>query len=725
MAMTAAIGKWLWSLALGLVLCLVGVGHMAPAWGAIAQPDRPLLTLEVLQQRLQTPLQLEGQAVIDLRRTRIDLRPDNADFRDQFFQQLRDRLTRSDEPLGLDLSYAQVLGDFSISELGGRMPIFLDDPTLPYTDGERAQLKRDRRRIAQLSQLSRSLLLQTQSSNLQLTVLRGILRLTQTRFEGNTNFSNTFFISGVEASGVIFRQATDWSETRFSQPTSFAGALFRASVRFRNSIFFDRANFNQAQFEADLTMQGSEFQATANFSRAQFLGKTNFSRIQWLGNADFAQTTWQGLTEFDRSQFAKALFLPEATLNQPISFRQVRFGQPVNLRGADLLSQVDLGDAEFAPGAYLNVSAMQFNPDEATILGDRGQIGRVISVPTLQGNETLLRNLVRNFRSLEQIPDANRISYLTQKLFLRRLQQQLTGTNLNAASEAALQRVGFSAEQASAIATARIQQPLRTPADVLKLDGIDLATYVRVRDRIVTTAGKPGLAWLSDALQWLLLSGLLLLTGFGTNSWLVFGVGLVAIALYAILFWGIDRIRRFHPQPILPPLNEALWIALGNGLLTLAGLSAIFRNSEYPWLTLLCLGLITVPVPFLLTLRLYQQGRFHNQLTTSYFVEDGSMRQLRILINRLPVIPNFPFYRDRYSPIPWDRRWNWLNYIDLSLNNLLRFGFNDIRLRDEHLPGIISTLVWYQWTLGLLYIGLLLWTLSRTIPGVNLLIYFK
>jgi hypothetical protein len=62
---------------------------------------------------------------------------------------------------------------------------------------------------------------------------------------------------------------------------------------------------------------------------------------------------------------------------------------------------------------------------------------------------------------------------------------------------------------------------------------------------------------------------------------------------------------------------------------------------------------------------------------------------------------------------------------DFSLNNLLKFGFNDIRLRDEHLPGLINILAWYQWLLGILYIALLLWTLSRTIPGLNLLIYFK
>jgi hypothetical protein len=111
-------------------------------------------------------------------------------------------------------------------------------------------------------------------------------------------------------------------------------------------------------------------------------------------------------------------------------------------------------------------------------------------------------------------------------------------------------------------------------------------------------------------------------------------------------------------------------------------------------------------------------------MDVSYFVEEGTERQFRLLISRLPIMPRYPFFRERYEPILWYRRWTWLNYFDLSLINFFKFGFNDIRLRDQHLPGLVSALIWYQWGLGLLYIGLLLWTLSRTIPGLNLFIYF-
>jgi hypothetical protein len=151
----------------------------------------------------------------------------------------------------------------------------------------------------------------------------------------------------------------------------------------------------------------------------------------------------------------------------------------------------------------------------------------------------------------------------------------------------------------------------------------------------------------------------------------------------------------------------------------------ILQSASRPLLTLTAIALILVPLPLILIIELYRRGRYHDLMDSSYFLQDGSMRQLRLLITRLPVVPEFPLFRDRYTPIPWQKRWNWLNYYDLSLNNLLKLGFNDWRVRDQELPAIISFLVWYQWGIGIFYITLLIWTLSRTIPGLNLLIYLK
>ncbi len=713
---------WIWVVA--LLMLLSGLGWMQAAWAA-ALPDQQPLTMELLQQRLKKPVTLEDGAAIDLRRVIIDLRPENAAFRDQFYRLVQGTLQRSPTPLGLDLSSSLIQGKLDIAQLGLQAPLYSEERPDLLTADELKQLKRDRRRITQLSQLSRSLLTQEPPPVLKLTVLRGPLLLAQAQIEGVADFSNTFFLGKVDTAGADFTQEADWADARFSQPASFADARFRQEARFRSVIFFERATFGRARFQGGATFQSSEFQAAANFNRATFQQVANFSRVRWQSNADFAQTHWEAAAIFNQSQFAQSLFLSDAVFEQAATFREVQFGQPVNLRGAVIQAQTDFGDASFAPGAYLNVAGLQFNPDRAKILGSPGQIGRAISVPTLQGNETILRNLVRNFRSIEQIADANQIGYLTQRLRSHQIERSLWGLNLNTASQSQLQQVGFSAKQAEAIALARAQHPFRNLGDLLKLDSIDLATYVKVRDRVVASEPRSIFGWLGTALNWVGLALLLTLTRYGTSSGLTFGVGLIAVAYFALVFWLVDRVRRLHPQPILPTPSETGWMLSSTGLLATVGLSIVFRLAESPWLTLACLGMVILPVPATLLFLLYRGGRFHPKMDVSYFVEEGTLRQLRILIGRLPTIPRYPMFRERYAPLLWDRRWNWLNYLDLSANNLLRFGFNDIRLRDEHLPGLITTLVWYQWAFGLMYTGLLLWTLSRTIPGLNLLIYFK
>jgi hypothetical protein len=661
--------------------------------------------------------------MIDLRRLVIDLRPENSEFRDQFYRLVQAQLQQANPPVGLDLSDSVIRGDLKISDLGLRTDLFGQNP-FTLSEAEQAQLKRDSLRVLQLSNLSRSLLLPSQTAPLQLTVLRAPLLLVKTRFEGFANFSNAYFLGRVEAQGVNFVQDSDWSGTRFSQAVSFSDATFQREARFPSVIFFNRAIFNQGRFQGNVNFQSSEFRAFASFHQSSFQQQANFARIQWQDKADFSQIRWQGTALFDRNQFAQALFLTQTTFEKIASFRQTQFNQPVNLRGASILDQADFSDAGFAKGAYLNIADLQFDPRRARILGDPGKVGRVLSVPTLQGNETLLRNLVQNFRLQQQIADANRVEYTTEKLRLRESRQRLLGTDLNTASVEKLQKIGFSPKQATTIAQARAQQPFRNLTDVLKLEGM-LNAYVKVRDRIVI--GKPLSAanWLLESCRWLGLSLLLLLTRFGTSFWLIFGVGLVATAHFAMLFWLLDRCRKLRPTPFLPTPEETAWSLSGFGVFSILGFSAIFRTADQPWLTLTCLGIVIIPIPAILLGILYWRGRYHDLMDSSYFVEDGSMRQLRFLIGRLPNIPLFPFFRDRYTPIVWNRRWSWLNYLDLSLNNLLKLGFNDIRLRDEQIPGLITTLVWYQWSLGLLYFALLLWTLSRTIPGLNLLIYFK
>jgi hypothetical protein len=707
----------------GLVLAL---GLVGPAWAEVLEGNGaapPPLTSDILKQHIKTPVLRDGKPTISLRNFTIDLRSEGT-LQGEFYRQLSAALQKSARPPVLDLSYAVIEGELDLQRLGLREPLYGNTLAPLLSDESLAQLRRDRNRLSQLSRLSQSLLIQGQTGAQQIYLFQGAIVGVQTRFQGPVTGNDTFFLGRILAQGAIFEQGVYLSGSRFNQTVNFSGADFRQGLQAKGSIFFQPARFDQGRFLQGANFQSAEFKGDANFSRCQFQGDLNFSRVQWQGTADFARTLWQGTAFFLRNAFAEALFFTEARFDAPLILRQARFGEPVNLRNAMLGAEADFGDALFQPQAYLNVSGMEFSVEQTQILGTPGSIGRVFSVPRLRGNETLLRNLERNFRQLEQISDANQIAYTTERLRLKDWERRLFGANLNTASVEALVRAGFTESQARAILQQRQEQPFLTVDDVLNVDGVDLAAYVRVRDRLLA---QDSFSWGSRgllALGWLGLAGLIVLSRYGTSVGLVFGVGLVVIPLFALMFWFVDRYRRRVPNAIVPPLEEGLWLTSACGTLWMLGLSDLLRTSDYPVLTLASIAVLTIPVPGVVIGLLLQRGRYHDLMDQSYFVEDGSLRQLRLLIARLPVIPRYYFFRDRYFPILLDRRWNWLNYLDFSFNNWLRFGFNDIRLRDQEVPGLITALVWYQWGLGLLYAILLLWTFSRTIPGLNLLLYF-
>ncbi|NER80598.1 MAG: hypothetical protein F6K42_13695, partial [Leptolyngbya sp. SIO1D8] len=533
------VSGWLWS--------------MGAAAHAATQQATDVLTLDQLETQIANPIQRDGKPTINLRQVTLDLSPENEEFRDRFYRRLQTVLQSGEKAVSLDLSHAVIQGEFDLQRLSLREPLYGEAFFPLLTESEQLQLKRDRKRLSQLSQLSRSLLLQPPPTALRIFLFRGGLNLSQTRFEGPVTGSGIFFLGAVDAQGSQFLQSVNFSESRFSQPTTVIASEFQQTVRFRNCIFFQRLRLRQSAFQGSLTFQGSEFYKTASFGQTHFTQETQYSRTTFHQNADFGQTHWQGTGSFLRSTFAGDLFLTEARFEAPMNFRQSRLSQSANLRGATIQNQLDFGDATFAPKTILNVAGLDFNADQAELLGSPGQIGRVLSVPSLEGNETLLRNLVRNFRKLEQVADANRLEYTTERLRLQFLQRQLTAVNLNTAPQARLMGLGFSASQAEAVDTQRQKTPFIQAADVLDLEGIDLATYVKVRDRIIA---QPPLSWLARSqhlVQYGVLSLLLLTSQYGTSTGLTLGVGILAVSLSSLLFWAVDRYRRTAPTSIVPP----------------------------------------------------------------------------------------------------------------------------------------------------------------------------
>ncbi len=620
------------------------------------------LTPDLLQERIQEPITEEGITTVNLTQFSINLTGDNEEFRNQFYQQLQSAITRSQSPLTINLSKSLIQGEFTTRRLGIQTPLIEQALSGSLSVLEKKQLAKEPR----FKQYS---LENSQDKYIPYTtILRGSLKLNHTQFTAPANFSNTFFLQRVEAVGVDFADKSDWNQTSFSHLADFSEANFQREANFKNSNFFAKAKFVKAKFQNNLDFTYSQFKDSTNFNEATFSDVVNWTSSQWQGEGDFRKTNWGDRVIFSKSRFLQPLYFNNANFEKSVAFRGSRFNSNINFSDASLREQIDFSNAVFTPNTQIDLSKLAFDAKEAKILGEKGVIGKAISVSTLEGNETILFNLVRNFRRLEQITDANQIEYQTKKLRREQLETLLIG--------------------------------------------LPWQKWFRF-----STLGYD--------LKWFCLSLILLLSDYGTNFGLVLSVGIFTLAYFGLFFWFLDRYRRRFPQPILPNLYETTWMVGSFSFLTITSLIAIFQTARQPWLTLGCLGIVLLPIPLFLLAKLYLQGRYHNLLAVTYFVEDGSMRQLRLLIVRLPIMPRFPLFRDRYMPILWDRRWNWLNYYDFSLNNLLKLGFNDIRVRDEHLPGIITTLVWYQWGLGILYIALILWTLSRTIPGLNLLIYLK
>lgn len=716
--LTSKIGRglgWLFSLIL--------------AWAMVASPalavEHPRLTVEILQQQLQNPITVDGKPTLDLRQFQIDLRPENPGFSQEFYRLVGNQLQRAPKAWGLELSDTQICGDFQLNALGLRLPLTGQALTPNFSAVEQAQFNQDRQRLFQLGRLSRSLLSQEyQDDDLQLRLIRGPVYLNQTEFLGAVFGRNTFFLGELQAQDVVFTQQTDWSGSRFSQAVNLNRGQFQHRSLWRGAIFFGKANFNQTHWFADLDFSNSQFQDSASFNRSRFEQPTNFARTQWHSTGDFSQTRWLSSVNFNRSQWSKAAFFPEAVFSQMSSFRGMQLAGKMNLRGASILNQLDFSDAIVTQPGRINIPELEFDSKTAQILGTPGQVGVLLTLPNYHNNQSVIRNLVRNFRQLEQIQDANAIELMGQLRHWQELGRNLWQPNLNQVSESKLVQLGLTRSQVAEIIEQRSQHPFTDLSNLLDQNLIDLTTYVKLQTKVNVGPILTVTGFLTQAWQWLGLGLLLAFTAFGSRFSLILGIGLVAIAYFALVFWLIDRVRRWKPTPILPTPWEVWGMGLGSLSLGLVGSSLVNRAAVYPVLTWLSLGVFLIPVPLVLTVLIYYRGRYHDLMTVSYFVEDGSQRQFRLLIGRLPIMPRFPFFRDRYEPILWNRRWTGLNYFDLSLINFLKFGFNDVRLRDQQLPGLVGSLVWYQWGLGLPYIGLLFWTLSRTIPGLNLFIYF-
>ena len=626
----------------------------APLKANAAIEQRNYLTVEILEQKINNLTRKEGRDTIDLSNYIIDFSNSENELNRQFYQQINYLIAHNSNPINIDFSNSVFQGNFQLNRLG--IPSLLGEGALSslFTPLEQEKIRQYYPLINDFKQKMP-----------MVNVFRGSLYFDNTVFTGEIDSSDSLFLQAITAEAANFQAALNFNGSIFSRDINFSNTTFFEGVNFSQTHFFAKTKFNQINSQGILNFSNSKFENVAEFNKSIFDSVVDFNNSIFVNLINFDSAIFRDRLTFAKAKFFDSLVLINSTLEKTVTLRDIYLKSLINLQDAHLLNKIDLSNALFTPYSGINVSGLAFDSMEAKITGPPGVIGRLIKVSQLSGNEIVLRNLIRNFRDLEQITDANYIEYRQQQL--------------------------------------REKQ---------------------IGDRLATWQQVFTLASLGLISQWLGLNLLLLLGDYGTNINSIFSIGIITIAFFSLLFWLLDRYRPNISQPVIPTRYET--IAMLGSYFTLIVFSTIdiFITTNQPWYTLVAIALVLIPIPILIVSLIYKRGRYHPQLDLSYFVENAQYREFRLLLGRLPIIPRFPFFRDRFMPILWDKRWNWLNYYDFSLNNIFKLGFNDIRLRDRHLPGLISTLVWYQWCLGVLYIILLLWTLSRTIPGLNLLIYF-
>ena len=463
--------------------------------------------------------------VVDLRGFTIDLRSapgqnsgrnlsETTAIGEAFYPLLQARLNpakavNGSASVGLDLSDALIQGDLWLSRLGLRIPAYggarlpaleaFNTEFQPSQTAEQVRWRspaagRSRGSLTDLSSdrtasnfgstpaaLAKFLMTPAQPAQLESVVWQGPLLLRNTCFSGAVKANTLYFLDRVDASGAIFTQLANWQGVKFARDALFERAQFQQESNFRGVLFAQRSQFNQAQFNGISNWQGSHFYGASSFAQASFKAVT-FARAHWLMNADFDQSVLREVSNFQKSRFDQALFLTDAQLESAVNFRQAQFQRSISLRGAHILGLLDFGDARFSTEATVNVADLDFSAATAQVLGSPGQIGKRFLLPTLSSNETVLRNLVRNFRQLEQIEDANQLEYTTERLRLAKIRRQVFGLGVNQASPAQLVALGLSEEQALAVTQRAAEQPFVGRSDLLSLEAIDLATYLKVRD---------------------------------------------------------------------------------------------------------------------------------------------------------------------------------------------------------------------------------------------------
>lgn len=245
-------------LSLILIICSL-VLTFSDAATAATPTDKNYLTLEILQEKLNNPIQQDGRDVIELNNYIIDLTQQDSEFEEQFYREIYRKISRSNNHISLDLSNSIIQGDFDFSRLGIATPLVEGALSSLLSPAEREQIK------SYLLPLERP-----REQNPKIKVFRGNLKLDRAVFTAKANFSDLVFLQELAAVETNFQQEVNFTSSIFGRAVNFSNVTFDSDLQFDSTHFFARANFKSIKFQGMTNFSGSYFEREVNFSNAAF-----------------------------------------------------------------------------------------------------------------------------------------------------------------------------------------------------------------------------------------------------------------------------------------------------------------------------------------------------------------------------------------------------------------------------------------------------------------------
>ena len=186
-------------------------------------------------------------------------------------------------------------------------------------------------------------------------------------FGARAGFEETVFTGDAEFPDATFEGHADFDEVDFGEDVDFSDATFESETVFRGAEFDGGAR----TLEEDATFENATFETTLNFRDAHLRdglfeaitvsGRAMFEKIRFDGDAMFADAAFEGEVDFDEARFYGDASFADVTFGGPAVFRGAEFRgddnhleEDASFDGARFSERADFDDAVFSSASFVD-----------------------------------------------------------------------------------------------------------------------------------------------------------------------------------------------------------------------------------------------------------------------------------------------------------------------------------------------------------------------------------